>query len=283
MLKFCNHYKDLRKLSLLDDIWEGFPQVRGKKVFVKPNLVVPATVGEEASCTKVEVIQLVIEKLKEEGCSDITVGDCGFKNAWELTISSTGYDILPKKYGVKLIGLMLGENFHKFTLRRSDKYLSLFGAKFSDYMLECDLVINVPKLKVHKMALVTGAIKNMMGTMIQKGNMHPKGNIEILHKRLHDLYYLTKDIVKFNLMDGIVGSEYAEHCGIPKKANVLISSTDMWEMDCAASQVMGIPVGKVLYLEYIARQRHLIPNANIPNIGVEKAWITPFELPLRWR
>jgi uncharacterized protein (DUF362 family) len=278
MLKFCNHYKDLRKLSLLDDIWEGFPQVRGKKVFVKPNLVVPATVGEEASCTKVEIIQLVIEKLKEEGCSNIVIGDCGFKDQWELTISSTGYDILPKKYGIKLIGLMLGENFHKFTLKRSDKYLSLFGAKFSDYMLECDLVINVPKLKVHKMALVTVTTKNMMGTMIQKGNMHPKGSVEILHKRLADLYFLTENMVKFCLVDGIIGSEYSEHCGIPKIANVLISSSSMYEADCIASQVMGISPEDVPYLNYIKKRLPTLTFSKIPN-----NFVVPFEKPLRWR
>jgi uncharacterized protein (DUF362 family) len=277
LITSCNDYKDLGKIS--DQIWKDFPQVYGRRVFIKPNLVVPKTQCEEASCTRIEIVQMVIEKLKDNGCSDITVGDCGFKDQLELTIKSTHYDSLPKIYQeVKFVGLMEGGNFHKFTLRRLDRYMSLFGAKLSDYMLECDLIINISKLKVHKLALVTCAIKNMMGTMIQKGNMHPRGSSEILHKRLCDLYFLTKDMVKWCLIDGIIGSEYSEHYGVPKRANVLISSTDMWEADCLASQVMGVDPESVQYLHYI-KERLKISNYPV----VPKNFVVPFELPLGYR
>jgi uncharacterized protein (DUF362 family) len=271
------NYQNLREAP--ENLWKGFPQVRGKKVFVKPNLVVPSILWEKASCTRVEVIEIVLSMLKDGGCSDITVGDCGFKDQWGLTLSSSGFDVLPRRYGIKLIGLMNGKNYHKFSLKRLDNYMSLFGAKISDYVLESDLIINVPKLKVHKMAYVTGAIKNMMGVMIQKGSMHPKGNREVLHKRLHDLYFLIRDKVGFCIMDGVEGSEYAEQGGVSKKANVLISTRDMWTMDVEASTVIGIPPGEVLYLEYIRRSL----NRDFPSIGLQEDLITPFERPLGYR
>ena len=219
--------------------------------------------------------------MKENGCKQIVVGDCGFKDQWEFTIQISGYDKLPDKYGVKLVGLQEGPRFHEFTLHRFDegrygKYLSLFGAKLSNTMLECDFVINVPKLKVHNMALVTGAIKNMMGTMAQKGSMHPRGSSHILHKRLHDYYFLQKDRVAACVMDGIVGSEFSEQYGIPKPANVLLSSEDMWTMDVAASKILGIHPSSVGYLQYIQN------TLNIPfdDIKVPEDLITPFELPV---
>jgi len=269
--------ESLRKIT--PSFWEGLSSsFFGVKVFIKPNLVVPVTKWEQASLTHINVVSLVIEELKDRGCSDIIVGDCGFKGQWDFTIHSSGYEKLPKKYGIQLIGLQEGENFHKFSLIRfpnKKDYLSLFGVRFSDYMLGSALIINISKLKVHKMALVTGAIKNMMGTMTQKGSMHPRANVHILHKRLRDLYFLIREKVKFCVMDGIVGSEYSEHYGIPKKVGVLISSTDMWETDCLASCIMGINPSEVPYLKLIQQgKREDFPFTQT---------IRNFERPLGWR
>jgi uncharacterized protein (DUF362 family) len=275
-------YANLKLENIPQEFWKYFPaELHGYKIFVKPNLVCPPTQWDIASTTRVEVISLVIEYLKDGGCKNIVVGDCGFKDQWEHTLKLSGYDQLPKKYGVQLIGLQEGPRFHEFTLHRFDegrygKYLSLFGAKLSHTMLECDFVINIPKLKVHNMALVTGAIKNMMGTMAQKGSMHPRSSSEILHKRLHDFYFLQKDRVAACVMDGIVGSEFSEQYGIPKQAGVLISSEDMWVMDVAASKILDIPPENVGYLKYIKERL----NRSFDDIEVPEDLITPFELPV---
>ena len=262
------------------EFWESLPVVRGKKVFIKPNLVTPLTGWDLASTTDVNVVKALIEKLQDLGCCDISVGDCGFKDQWDATIKSTRYRILPKMYGIKLIGLQEGPNFHKFTLQRcSHQYLSLFGVKISDYVLESDIWIDVPKMKVHKMALMTGAIKNMMGTMAQKGSMHPKGESSILHKRLCDLYFLMKDKIGFIVMDGIVGSEFAEQNGVPVQSNVMLSGTDPWEIDVAASKLMGVNPSRVKYLEYI---RHF-NGRSFEEISVPEDLIKEYELPLGWR
>jgi uncharacterized protein (DUF362 family) len=192
MIHRISSYDDLYLGNIPSEFWEGFPKVSGKKVFIKPNLVTPPVKWDKASTTRVEVVDLVIQYLNSQNCHNIIIGDCGFKDQWELTVQASGYQNLVDKYNVQLIGLQEGPRFHEFTLVRLDNYLSLFGAKFSNVMMEADIIINIPKLKVHKMALVTGAIKNMMGCMTQKGSMHPKGNISILHKRLHDLYFLNK-------------------------------------------------------------------------------------------
>lgn len=269
-------YANLKLENIPREFWQYFPDCHGKKIFVKPNLVCPPTKWDIASTTRVEVISIVIEYLMNNGANDIVVGDCGFKDQFEYTIKLSGYDQLPKRYGVQLIGLQEGPRFHEFTLHRRDGYLSLFGAKFSNTMLECDFVINVPKLKVHNIAIVTGAIKNTMGMMAQKGSMHPRGSYDILHKRLHDLYFLIKDRIAACVMDGIVGSEYSEQCGIPKPANVLISSKDMWAMDVAASLIMNIYPSDVPYLEYIRKSL----NKYFSEVIVPVEYCSPFELPV---
>lgn len=259
------------------EFWKGLPVVRGKRVFVKPNLVNPLTPWDTSSTTRLEVVEFVVRKLIDEGAASIFVGDCGFKNQWEATVRSTGYDTLVRTFpGVELVPLQDGGNFHRFTLVRSEvgSYLSLFGAKFSDYVLESDVVVNVPKLKVHTMAVVTGAIKNMMGTMAQKGSMHPRGDIETLHRRLRDFYFLTRKFVGFVVVDGIDGAEYSEQVGVPRHSGVLISSTDQWEADIASAILMGVPPEKVPYLRLIGP---------IPKIEVPEQYIQRYERPIRWR
>jgi len=226
----------------------------GRSVFIKPNLVTPCTTCDKASCTDVRVVSRIIERLKDFGASRIVVGDCGFRHQWELTMASAGYNKLPARYGVEVVGLQEKENYNKFKLIRfptKSDYLSLFGAKFSEFFLDCEMAVNIPKLKIHSLAGVTGAIKNMMGCMTNKGNMHPRGNAEILHRRLRDLYFLIRDRVSYVVMDGIIGSEYSEQFGIPRWAGVILRGKDMWEVDVEAAKVMGISPGRIGYLDYI--------------------------------
>ena len=263
----------IRKVSA--PLWWNFPKMIGANVFIKPNLVSPRSSWDKSSTTNVRVMEMIVEWVIQAGASHIIIGDCGFKDQWAATIKSTGYDELPKKYPVKLVPLQDGENFHKFTLKRLDKYRSLFGAKFSDYMLAADVVINVPKMKVHCMAGVTGAIKNMMGTMTQKGNMHPRASVKILHERLADLYALTTPMVKFTIMDGVMGSEYAEQCGHSIHSGVLLSGTDQWEIDVAAAKLMGFDPNDVPYLRYIRN--------DFDTVVVPAHLIKQYERPLSWK
>ena len=268
----CSSYNNLSLHNIPEAFWTGFPYTKGKTVFIKPNLVNPITNWDKCSTTRVEVVELIIQKLFTQETKQIIVGECGFKDQWDATIHSTRYYRLVNKYNVDLIPLQDGANFHKFTLKRLKEYRSLYGVKFSDYMLKCDVIINVPKMKVHGMAGMTGAIKNMMGTMTQKGSMHPRANCHILHQRLADLYLLTSPMVQFIVMDGIIGAEYSEQCGRPVSSNVLISGTNQWEIDVAASKLMGIDPDEVMYLKYI--------NADFNSVQVPRNLIKHYERPI---
>lgn len=268
-----------------DNLWRDFPDVSGKRVFIKPNLVSPPTKWEAASCTHVNIVRMIIEKCQDGGAAFIRIGECGFKNQWEPTMRLSGYDQLPGEYGVEIVPLQDGPNFHKFTLQRfpnQDDYISLFGAKISDYVLDCDLVIDLPKLKVHSMSVMTGAIKNLMGVMANKGNMHPRGDHATLHKRLHDLYFLWREVihprVEFVLVDGVIGSEYAEQYGVPVNSHLLVAGNDPWSVDCISAQAMGISPARVPYLDLIRKSLDKpFPDPPHPDFVIE------YELALAYR
>lgn len=297
-------YTNLNLEEVPDNFWEDFPEVEGKKIFIKPNLVVPPTPWERSSTTRIEVVRLVIQKLIEDGASEIIIGDCGFRHQWQKTISLSGYDSLPKEFPiVRLVGLQEPENFHRYNPYRlipsmvpslgvtdsqqtvvelsleRKPYLSLYGAKLSEIATSCDIFINIPKLKVHKLAHITGAIKNIMGIMAQKGSMHPKGDYGILHKRLRDLYFLTRDMVHFCVLDGIEGSEYSETGGLRQLSGVLVSSIDPWDLDIATAILVGIKPQEIPYLEYIRRDL----KRSFDEIEVPEHLIQKYEIPLGLR
>lgn len=262
------------------DLLEGM-EVTGKKVFIKPNWVQPPLRWDSASCTRVEILSLVVDFCLQNGAEKVVIGECGFKGQWETTLAAGGYSDLLGDERVILVPLQDGENFHKFKLIRHDDgdYLSLFGARFSEYLLDCDYIVNVPKLKMHSRALMTCSIKNMMGAMTQKGSMHPGDSINILHKRLCDLYFLFRKLPPmFTVVDGIVGSGYAEQQGVPVEHGVLLSGTDPWEIDCTAAWLMGIEPDSVPYLRYIKQQLNL-PYPSPPPTDYCKQ----YDLPFMWK
>ena len=287
-------YRGLSLHTVHESLWDGWPEMKGASVFVKPNLVSPMSRWDFPSTTRVQVVKLVLQKIVASGAERIIVGECGFKGQWEQTLRSTGYDGLVKDFPtVEIVPLQDGENFRKFTLVRLDKYRSLFGARFSNYMLESDMVINVPKLKVHCLAGITGAIKNMMGTMVQKGSMHPRANAQILQERLADLYELTRSKVKFIVMDGIEGSEYAEQCGQSVRSGILLSGTDQWEVDVAAARLMGFQPEQIPYLRYTLQRiqerdrefygSNSYKRQDFDSVQVPEYLVKHYERPLNWK
>lgn len=260
------------------EVWKSFPNVKNRSVFIKPNLVVPPRKHDKHSTTNALVTEAVIRQCRDMGAREITVGCCGFRGRWEDTMKFSGYDEMCRRYEIVPLCVQEGENYHKYSVRRLHDYLSLYGTKISDFVLEADVVINLPKMKVHTLAGITGAIKNMMGVISPKGSMHPRASIPTLHKRLRDLYYLMQPIVDWTLMDGIVGVEYAEHFGVPVKSGALISGTDLWEVDCVAARFMGWDVEEIPYLRYIADDRR--DGSEIP---ATPEFRLDFERPLYWR
>lgn len=240
-------------------VWERSPLsgFKGKHVFIKPNLVTPPSPWDVQSVTDYRLLNILLGRLSDAGVKSVIVGCCGFKGQWAKTIKLSRYDKICARHGAQLVCVQEGENFHAYTLLRfpnKEDYLSLYGTKVSDFFLRAEVRINLPKLKIHSLCTMTCAIKNLMGVISPKGAMHPNGSIPILHKRLRDLYALLSPMIDWTLVDGIIGAEYAEQYGVPKKAGVLISGEDMFQVDCEAADVIGMGPEQVWYLHHIHRK-----------------------------
>jgi len=215
------------------------------KILIKPNYVV-AKHPSTGVTTDPRVIDGLIMFLKNLGASGIVVGEGGAGDT-ERAFDVVGIREVIRKHNVELVNL---NNDFRINLKVKEP-LALNEVGVAETALKSTCIINVPKLKVHHIALVTLSMKNLMGLILPKSIMHDQINEKIV-----DLATLFKDKVKLNIVDGLIGSEEDEVHGSPVQMDLIIAGADMVAVDAVAAAVMGINPERVKYLE-LAEERGL--------------------------
>jgi len=207
---------------------------KNARILVKPNLCSPFPPEQVPSNTHPDVIGACVRYLKEEGAQTIWVGD---EPVWGLRSSvvykRSGVREVVEREGGKLIGFDEGKRVKK-EIPGGRIYDSL---SFPAILDEVDLLINLPKMKINMMALVSLCIKNLLGFISFRDR-----------KRFHrgfDLSYALVDIAKvikpsLNIIDGIHAMEgMSAHTGSALPLGLLVGSLDMVAADIVGSQIMG--------------------------------------------
>lgn len=201
-------------------------KVKNKKVLIKPNLVTEATANQGIT-TDVNVVRAIIEKL--ENC-DITIGEGGLNT--DESFEKLGYNKLAQDFNIKLVDL----NKDKIIKAEVKNPLHLKKIPYASSVLSYDYIIDVAKLKIHSLAQVTLAMKNMFGCVPTRKNkvmIHPfinKAIVDILQVRYPD----------FCVIDGIIGNQRDECRSDPVKANIIIAGRDAIAVDIIGTRCMGI-------------------------------------------
>jgi len=163
-----------------------------KPILVKPNYINsqhPST----GITTDSRVVEGIVKFLKEHGKDNIVIGEgSGFADTFQA-FKNAGIDKVGERWNVKLMDL----NKDVFVEVYPPNPLSLKRVKVAKTALE-STVISVPKLKLHRMAAVTLGLKNMMGALASKGNMH-NGH---LNENIADLASVLKP--SLTVIDGII-------------------------------------------------------------------------------
>ena len=205
------------------------------RVLIKPNYIC-AKHPSTGVTTDSEVVEALIEFVKESGCREITVGDGGSGDT-DRVFDVVGIRQVAARHGVGLIDLNDDERVEVPV----PNALALPKVSIARTVLESTCIINVPKLKVHHMALVTLCIKNLMGAVLPKSIIHGQ-----LNERLADLASLIRP--RINIIEGIIGSELHEEDGEPVRMDLLVSGRDIVATDAVGSAVMGVDPRRVRYL-----------------------------------
>jgi uncharacterized protein (DUF362 family) len=127
----------------------------------------------------------------------------------------------------------------------------LTKAKVHEMVLDSDVFINVPILKNHSSTRITGAMKNMMGVVWDRGYWHSNN----LNQCIAD-YALFSKKPSLNIMDAYNVMMRNGPRGVSKddlsNMKSLLISTDWVALDAAGAKMMGLEPSKIEHLAIAA-------------------------------
>ena len=239
------------------------------KILIKPNITV-AMPAETGVTTHASIVEGVLQFMSDKGIRNAIIGEgggCDITRAYE----DLGFAKIARKYDVPMA------DFNKepgIVVEVTDPVVqNAFG--LAETVTQCDCIINVPCLKVHKWeSRVTLCMKNMMGCIARNRSiMHRNFN-----KRLMDLLKLTNKS-RVNIIDGIVGREGDEIHGNAVGTGVIIASRDWVAADAVGAAVMGFAEGEVGHISLA--EQYGFGTGSLENILVRGASIESVRKPFK--
>ena len=245
----CTAYSpDRVHLALVNALAKiGYTPRRGATVLLKPNIIGQNT-PDQATTTHPSVVDAVCRYFSDHACS-ISIGDSSAfyqGGCTALGLETTGIAEVARKYGARLVP------FETTRLRKitSGRYLNPFYV--TEAVFEHDIVVNLPKLKVHRLARYTGGIKNMYGCVVG-------GSKQLYHKLFQSRpdyqEYWGKPLVDvfeavephLTVMDAVIGLDKDGPAanGEPRFTGLLLASESSPALDVIACRIIGMDTGRV--------------------------------------
>ncbi len=228
----CTEYNYQKVFDLISDIYKTCdgPEVSGKKVLLKPNILMDSDPSKCISTHPV-VVEAMVRFLQSEGAT-VMVGDSPALHLPGTKCERSGIPDVCRRTGAEWVDFL--KNPYEAVLNNG-------RIRIASVAREVDLIISMPKFKNHELVYFTGAIKNTLGLVpgFSKAKQHA------LH---HDRERFSVFLVDLNeavtphfyMMDGIMGMEgHGPGQGTPKLTGVLIGSTNPVALDIIASTIAG--------------------------------------------
>lgn len=214
---------------------------RGKKILIKPNLVMKKS-PDGAATTHPAAIEALIRLLKEAGCEDICLADSPGGQYVEARLRSvyreSGMEDLCERTGIRL-------NYDTTFLEVSNPEGS-FSKSFNLIrpVYEAEVIFDFCKLKSHSLTRLSGAVKNLFGCVpgIQKFEMHARfDNVTEFSAMLTDLCSCVMRGREFvAICDAIYGMEgNGPTAGEPKYIGALLTSKNPFALDVVGAWMIG--------------------------------------------
>jgi len=255
----CTAYTEEEIRICLNRMFEdlGIPDTAftGKRICVKPNLVM-AKKPETGATTHPAVLSALVKLLLSRGAAEVVVTD---SPGGPYTGASVG--VVYRTCGLQILeeipGVRLNDDY-SFRQTELPDGRTLRSCSFLTPALECDMLINVCKLKTHGLTGLSCAVKNLFGLVpgVEKFAMHatyPK--IEDFSDMLVDITeYFRKTKQYLAICDGIVGMEgNGPTHGNPVEAGVLLASRSPYALDVLAEHIIGC-TAPVVHLDKAAER-----------------------------
>ena len=230
----------------------------GIRVVIKPNLVVKAA-PEAGIATHPLLTAAVAVHLRDLGAQVLIAESPGglyTPAALKSIYAACGYDKISKQFDIPL-------NYdcsHQEVQAPHGQRCRLFP--IITPIVEADLVVDIAKMKSHCMTMLSGAVKNLFGTV--PGLMKPEFHCRFpekpaFHEMLVDLCEVVKPSICF--VDSIIAMEgNGPTGGKPRFMGVLAASKSPYAVDMACAAMMNMDPMQVLMLRNAA-SRGLCPSS----------------------
>jgi uncharacterized protein (DUF362 family) len=256
------------------------------KVVIKPNLVF-ALPSDTGLTTDPRVVQAIVELCRRVNPSDVIIAEGSGGTDTKMAFERCGYSELARRYDVKLVDL----NKSQTTMVDVPDGKALKVLRVPNVILESDVLINVPKLKLYERNWASLSIKNLLGAVPGKGEYSqipssefplklsrefwtPEGKFFLPHhkqwwgprgekKRVHTDF--AEGIVDLNtvikpsltVIDGIIVCKNSDMRNPNPKTlelNTILAGRDPLALDCIATKIGGLNPLDIPYLKRAAER-----------------------------
>lgn len=216
--------------------------IKGKRIAVKPNLLLKAK-PEDCITTHPVVMKAVINVLKTYSPERIVIAESPggpfTASALKTVYRASGMTEVSEECGVELNYDVSYESV-SYPDGRLCKNFDIIRP-----IIDCDVIVNVCKLKTHSLTTMSCSVKNLFGTIpgVHKFEMHTRfPELDKFEDMVCDLVAMHSDNkIIFSVCDGIIGMEgNGPSGGEPKRYGCVLASLDPFTLDLAASAILGI-------------------------------------------
>ncbi len=211
----------------------GFRVSPGSRVLLKPNLVT-AVRNKGLACTHPEVVAAVAEWFLDQGAT-VRVGDSPAFGTALGVMASCGISAALQGLPVTMIN---------FDVAQPVRLASGLSVGVARAVGECDLLVNLPKIKAHGQLYLSLAVKNYFGAVVgfRKPWLHARyGDIDNRFEgMLVDLLAVLPGGI--TLADGVVAMHAdGPVAGTPFPLHLLAGGLNPVALDTALIAVLGLP------------------------------------------
>ena len=228
---FSDVYASLKKLvSLVPP-----PDVKGKTVLLKPNILSPKK-PEFAICTHPVVVGAAVKIFVELGAAKVIVGESPAVASSISAARATGMLEQVENNGGEWV------EFNTSVQVQCPEGQIVKVLDFAEPFTRADIVVSISKLKTHQFMSYTGAMKNLFGLIV--GLTKAKTHYRFSDKKDFSAYLTDLNIAanaQYAIMDAIVGMEGqgGPGNGDPVKLGFLAASDNILALDWVCSSIVG--------------------------------------------
>jgi len=225
--------------------------VAGRRILLKPNLVEFS--AQAPINTNPVLVRAALDAFSSLGAAKVTIAEGPGHRRMTLDMAeAAGFFSAIPRFEDRFVDLN-SDDVRRISLARPVSTLK--ELYLPETVLDCDLLVSLPKMKTHHWAGATLSMKNLFGVVPGGVYGWPKN---ILHwagidESIVDLYNLFPR--QFAIVDGIEAMEgNGPILGTSKHVGVVVAGAHPPSVDATCCQIMGIDPAKIRYLSYVAEQ-----------------------------